>query len=51
VDNVNRVSRHKITAGGQVSLPAAIRRRWGTNAVALEDVAITQLSGLSLMTR
>jgi bifunctional DNA-binding transcriptional regulator/antitoxin component of YhaV-PrlF toxin-antitoxin module len=31
------VSSHKITAGGQVSLPAAIRRRWGTNAVALED--------------
>lgn len=27
----------KITAGGQISIPAAIRRRWGTNRVALED--------------
>jgi bifunctional DNA-binding transcriptional regulator/antitoxin component of YhaV-PrlF toxin-antitoxin module len=28
---------HKITAGGQISLPAAVRHRWGTNAVVVED--------------
>ncbi|HEV8688246.1 MAG TPA: AbrB/MazE/SpoVT family DNA-binding domain-containing protein [Gaiellaceae bacterium] len=28
----------KITAGGQVSLPADIRRRWGTKAVYIEDL-------------
>jgi bifunctional DNA-binding transcriptional regulator/antitoxin component of YhaV-PrlF toxin-antitoxin module len=28
----------RITAGGQVSLPANIRRRWGTKAVYLEDL-------------
>ena len=28
----------KITAGGQVSLPAAVRRRWGTRSVAIEDL-------------
>lgn len=28
----------KITAGGQVSLPAEIRRRWGTQAVYIEDL-------------
>jgi len=27
----------RITAGGQLSIPAAIRRRWGTSRVALED--------------
>jgi len=27
----------KITAGGQVSLPASIRRRWGTTSVSVED--------------
>jgi AbrB family looped-hinge helix DNA binding protein len=27
----------KVTAGGQVSLPADIRRRWGTRTVSLED--------------
>jgi AbrB family looped-hinge helix DNA binding protein len=27
----------RITRGGQVSLPAAIRRRWGTARVAIED--------------
>lgn len=31
------MKRLKITAGGQISLPAPIRRRWGTQAVALED--------------
>ncbi len=29
--------RHKITKGGQVSVPAEVRRRWGTNAVSVED--------------
>lgn len=29
--------RTKITKGGQISIPAAIRRRWGTSTVALED--------------
>jgi bifunctional DNA-binding transcriptional regulator/antitoxin component of YhaV-PrlF toxin-antitoxin module len=28
----------KITAGGQVSLPAEMRRRWGTKAVYVEDL-------------
>jgi len=28
----------KITAGGQISLPAPVRRRWGTRFVALEDL-------------
>ncbi len=27
----------RITAGGQLSIPAAIRRRWGTKLVALDD--------------
>jgi bifunctional DNA-binding transcriptional regulator/antitoxin component of YhaV-PrlF toxin-antitoxin module len=27
----------RITAGGQLSIPAVIRRRWGTSRVALED--------------
>jgi AbrB family looped-hinge helix DNA binding protein len=29
--------RMRITKGGQISIPAAIRRRWGTSTVALED--------------
>lgn len=28
----------RITAGGQMSIPATIRRRWGTRIVALEDL-------------
>jgi bifunctional DNA-binding transcriptional regulator/antitoxin component of YhaV-PrlF toxin-antitoxin module len=28
----------KITAGGQVSIPAEVRRRWATNRVVLEDL-------------
>jgi bifunctional DNA-binding transcriptional regulator/antitoxin component of YhaV-PrlF toxin-antitoxin module len=28
----------KITTGGQVSVPAEVRRRWQTNVVALEDL-------------
>ena len=31
------VVRHKITAAGQVSIPADIRRRWSTNRVVIED--------------
>jgi AbrB family looped-hinge helix DNA binding protein len=27
----------KITTGGQISIPAAVRRRWGTNRVLIED--------------
>lgn len=29
--------RMKISAGGQISLPARVRRRWGTRTVALDD--------------
>ena len=28
----------KITRGGQISIPATIRRRWGTSRLALEDL-------------
>jgi bifunctional DNA-binding transcriptional regulator/antitoxin component of YhaV-PrlF toxin-antitoxin module len=28
---------HKITVGGQVSLPAPVRRRWRTKTVRVED--------------
>ena len=28
----------KITAGGQISVPASVRRRWQTNVVAVEDL-------------
>ncbi|HEX5584395.1 hypothetical protein [Gaiella sp.] len=27
----------KITTGGQISIPAPIRRRWGTSTVSLDD--------------
>lgn len=30
-------TRMKITRGGQISIPAAIRHRWGTSTVALRD--------------
>jgi AbrB family looped-hinge helix DNA binding protein len=30
--------RMKISKGGQVSIPASIRHRWGTATVALEDL-------------
>lgn len=30
--------RVKISKGGQISIPAPIRHRWGTSAVALEDL-------------
>lgn len=29
--------RTKITKGGQISIPAVVRHRWGTSTVALED--------------
>ncbi len=29
--------RTSITKGGQISIPAVIRRRWGTSTVAIED--------------
>jgi len=32
------MKRHRITAGGQISLPAAVRHRWGTTAVGIEDL-------------
>jgi bifunctional DNA-binding transcriptional regulator/antitoxin component of YhaV-PrlF toxin-antitoxin module len=28
----------KITVGGQISVPASVRRRWGTSVVAVEDL-------------
>jgi len=28
----------KVTTGGQISVPAEIRRRWGTSTLALEDL-------------
>jgi bifunctional DNA-binding transcriptional regulator/antitoxin component of YhaV-PrlF toxin-antitoxin module len=28
----------KVTSGGQISVPAEIRRRWGTSTLALEDL-------------
>jgi hypothetical protein len=32
-----RTNKHKITKGGQVSVPADVRRRWATTVVAIED--------------
>ena len=29
--------RVRISKGGQISIPAAIRQRWGTSTIALED--------------
>jgi AbrB family looped-hinge helix DNA binding protein len=29
--------RTRISKGGQISIPAAIRRRWGTSTVSLDD--------------
>jgi bifunctional DNA-binding transcriptional regulator/antitoxin component of YhaV-PrlF toxin-antitoxin module len=31
------MTRRKITMGGQISLPAAVRRRWDTSVVSIED--------------
>jgi len=30
-------ARTRISKGGQISIPAAVRRRWGTSTVAVED--------------
>jgi hypothetical protein len=35
---MNRLKLRKITAGGQISLPAVVRRRWGAKVVTLEDL-------------
>ena len=32
------MKKYKVTTSGQVSLPAAARRRWGTNIVGVEDL-------------
>jgi AbrB family looped-hinge helix DNA binding protein len=32
------MSRTKITRGGQISIPAFIRRRWNTSTLSLEDL-------------
>jgi AbrB family looped-hinge helix DNA binding protein len=29
---------HRITSAGQISIPARIRRRWGTSRVVVEDL-------------
>ena len=34
---VRKMWRHRITAAGQVSIPADVRHRWGTSTVAIED--------------
>jgi len=31
------VVRMRISKGGQISIPAAVRRRWGTSTVVMED--------------
>jgi bifunctional DNA-binding transcriptional regulator/antitoxin component of YhaV-PrlF toxin-antitoxin module len=31
------MKRYRITEGGQVSIPAEVRRRWATQSVALDD--------------
>ena len=37
VSFMNMKRRMKISKGGQVSIPAPIRKRWGTTTVTLED--------------
>jgi bifunctional DNA-binding transcriptional regulator/antitoxin component of YhaV-PrlF toxin-antitoxin module len=37
VDFMDMKTRMRISRGGQVSIPAAIRHRWGTSTVAMED--------------
>lgn len=32
------MKRLKVTRGGQISLPAEVRHRWGTSSVAMEDL-------------
>lgn len=37
IESMLMKARTKISKGGQISIPAAIRRRWGTSTVALDD--------------
>jgi AbrB family looped-hinge helix DNA binding protein len=37
VEFMSMRTRVKISRGGQISIPAPIRHRWGTSTVALED--------------
>jgi bifunctional DNA-binding transcriptional regulator/antitoxin component of YhaV-PrlF toxin-antitoxin module len=37
IEFMNMRTRMKISKGGQISIPAPIRHRWGTSTVALED--------------
>ena len=32
------MKKHRITSSGQISLPAAVRRRWNAQSVAIEDL-------------
>jgi bifunctional DNA-binding transcriptional regulator/antitoxin component of YhaV-PrlF toxin-antitoxin module len=34
---MNMKARMKISKGGQISVPAAVRHRWGTSTVTVED--------------
>jgi bifunctional DNA-binding transcriptional regulator/antitoxin component of YhaV-PrlF toxin-antitoxin module len=36
--SVSGVKVHKVTKGGQISLPAQVRQRWRTRAVGIEDL-------------
>lgn len=38
IDFMIMKARVKISKGGQISIPAPIRHRWGTSTVALEDL-------------
>lgn len=35
---MSRLKLQKITSGGQISVPAVVRKRWGAKMVALEDL-------------
>jgi bifunctional DNA-binding transcriptional regulator/antitoxin component of YhaV-PrlF toxin-antitoxin module len=37
VISMNMKKRMKISKGGQVSIPASVRKRWGTTTITLED--------------
>ena len=37
IDFMSMRTRVRISKGGQISIPAPIRHRWGTSTVALED--------------
>jgi hypothetical protein len=38
VDSMIMKLRMRISRGGQISIPAAIRHRWGTSTVSLQDL-------------